>query len=92
LLAASDVRCGIRVISLNAEQIVVEQDDFVRAKAIVEAIIVRDKLTARVFKEARVVGSAVLPRMEVWEKGQFVREEDFTFYDAKGVPLRGVVD
>src|SRR5215831_10711164 len=51
-LAAAGIRCGIRAMSLNAEQIVVEVADFENAKAAVTEIIIRDKLTVRVFKSA----------------------------------------
>lgn len=44
-LASMDVRCGLRAMSLGAEQIVVERKDFDRAKIIATDIIVRDKLT-----------------------------------------------
>lgn len=49
-LAEAGVRCSMRAMSLNTEQIVVELADFERAKEAVIGIIVRDKVSVRVVK------------------------------------------
>jgi hypothetical protein len=79
-LAAAGVRCGIRAMSLNAEQIVVEVADFDRAKAVVTELIVRDKLTVRVYKSADFAKSPGTSFLEVWEHGQKTREEPYKLY------------
>jgi len=79
-LASTNVRCGMRAMSLNAEQIVVERRDFERAKVIVTEIIVRDRLTVRVYESAEFDKSPATSLLEVWEKGQKVREETYKLY------------
>jgi hypothetical protein len=79
-LAAMGVRCGLRAMSLNAEQIVVEAAEFDRAKAAVTQIIVRDKLTVRVYKSADFGKSPTTSLLEVWENGQKTREEPYKLY------------
>jgi hypothetical protein len=79
-LAAAGFRCGMRAMSLNAEQIVVEVADFDRAKAAVTEIIVRDKLTVRVYQSADFAKSPATSLLEVWERGQKTREEPYKLY------------
>ncbi len=79
-LAAAGFRCGMRAMSLNAEQIVVEIADFERAKAAVTKIIVRDKLTVRVYKSADFANSPADSLLEVWASGQKIREEPYKLY------------
>ena len=64
-------------MSLNAEQIVVHRADFERAKVIATEIVVRNSLTVRMWKSR---GSSEL---EVWERGQKVRDEPYKFYNWK---------
>ena len=78
-LASKGVRCGMREMSLNAEQIVVERANFDQSKAIVTEIIIRDELTVRVYKSANFTESPA-SLLEVWEKGQKVREETYKLY------------
>jgi len=70
----------MRAMSLNAEQIVVEVADFDRAKAVVTDIIVRDKLTVRVYRSADFAKSPATSLLEVWEQGQKTREETYKLY------------
>ena len=80
-LAAAGFRCGMRAMSLNAEPIVVEIADFDRAKAAVTEIIIRDKLTVRVYKSAEFGKSPAADLLEVWEKGQKSGEEPYKIYE-----------
>jgi hypothetical protein len=70
----------MRAMSLNAEQIVVERQDFERAKTVVQDIIVRDRLTVRVYKSRDFDKTPTISLLEVWEKGQKVREETYRLY------------
>jgi len=79
-LASNGVPVGMRAMSLNAEQIVVERADFDRAKAILEQIIARERLTVRVYKSLDFGGTAASSMLEVWEEGQKVREEEYRLY------------
>lgn len=79
-LASEGVRCGMRAMSLDAEQIVVERADFERAKTIVTHIIIRDRLTVRVYKSPDFTESPSNTLLEVWEKGQKLREEGYKLY------------
>lgn len=79
-LASEGVRCGMRAMSLDAEQIVVERADFERAKAILTSIITRDRLTVRVYKSPDFEKSPADSLLEVWEKGRKVREEEYKLY------------
>ena len=80
LLAAEGVRCGMRAMSANEEQIVVERQDFDRAKGIVTGIIVRENLTVRVYTSPDFDKMPATSRLEVWDKGQKVREETHRLY------------
>jgi hypothetical protein len=73
-LASTGMPRRMRAMSLNAEQIVVERSDFERAKILVTNIIIRDALTVRVY------GSPTSSLLEVWEKGQKIREEPYKLY------------
>ena len=79
-LASHGVRCGMTASSLGAEQIVVERDDFDRAKGIITEIIVRDKLTVRVYESVDFDKSPANSLLEVWQDGQKVREENYKIY------------
>ena len=79
-LASEGVRCGLRAMSCNAEQIVVERADFDRAKTIVTGIIIRDKLTVRVYTSPDFDKSPASSPLEVWVSGQKVREETYKLY------------
>ena len=79
-LASQGVRCGIRAMSCNAEQIVVERADFDRAKIIVTDIIIRDKLTVRVYTSPDFDKAPASSPLEVWVRGQKVREETYRLY------------
>jgi hypothetical protein len=79
-LAAAGFRCGMRAMSLNEEQVVVELADFDQAKAAVAEIIGRDKLTVRVYKSADLVKSPTTSLLEVWESGQKTRDEPHKLY------------
>jgi len=79
-LASEGVRCGMRAMSLDAEQIVVERGDFERAKAVVTSIIIRERLTVRVYKSPDFERSPANCLLEVWEKGQKAREEEYKLY------------
>jgi hypothetical protein len=67
-------------MSCNAEQIVVERADFARAKAVVTGIIIRDKLTVRVYTSPDFDKVPASSPLEVWEGGQKVREETYKLY------------
>ena len=77
-LALAGVRCGNRAMSLDTEQVVVEEADFDRGKSIATGIVVRDKLTVRIYQSAGPVAAPM--RLEVWENGQKVREEPYKLY------------
>jgi len=79
-LASEGVRCGMRAMSLDADQIVVERADFERAKTVVTNIITRGGLTVRVYKSPDFEKSPANSLLEVWEKGQKVREEEYKLY------------
>jgi hypothetical protein len=79
-LASEGVRCGMRAMSLDAEQIVVERADFERAKTIVTSIITRERLTVRVYKSPGFEKAPANSLLEVWDKGQKVREEEYRLY------------
>ena len=79
-LAAVGFRCGMRAMSLGAEQIVVELADFERAKAAAIEIIGGDKLTVRVYKSSDFAKSPATSLLEVWESGQKTREEPYKLY------------
>jgi hypothetical protein len=79
-LAAAGFRCGMRAMSLGAEQIVVELADFERARAATREIIIRDKLTVRVYKSEDFAKSSATSLLEVWETGQMIREEPYKLY------------
>jgi hypothetical protein len=70
----------MRAMSLNAEQIVVEVADFDKAKAVVRELIIRDKLTVRVYKSLDFAKSPASSLLEVWEYGQKTREEPYKLY------------
>ncbi len=82
-LASEGVRCGLRAMSCNAEQIVVERADFDQAKAVVTRIIIRDKLTVRVYTSPDFDKAPASFPLEVWEKGKKVREEPYKLYSWK---------
>src|SRR5205823_2270004 len=79
-LAAMGVRCGMRAMSLDAEQIVVEADDFDRAKAIANGIVTRDSLTVRIYNSRDIEKSPATSSLQVWENGKMVREEGYKLY------------
>jgi len=79
-LASQGVRCGLRAMSLNAEQIVVERADFDRARIVVTDIIVRDRLTVRVYTSPDFDKAPASSPLEVWERGRKVREETYKLY------------
>ena len=79
-LASAGMRCGIRAMSLDAEQIVVEREDFDRAKAIVTSIVVRDHLTVRVYESPDFEKTPTSSLLEVWEEGKKVTEEKYKLY------------
>jgi hypothetical protein len=79
-LAAAGFRCGVRAMSLNAEQVVVELADFDEAKHAITDIIARDKLTVRVYKSADFSKSPGTSLLEVWERGQKTRVEHYKLY------------
>ena len=54
--------------------------DFDRAKVAVTGIIIRDRLTVRVYKSADFAKSPATSLLEVWEKGQRTREETYKLY------------
>jgi hypothetical protein len=79
-LEASGIPCNRRAMSLNAEQIVVNRDDFERARAFLTGVVVKRSLTVRLYESpdfAKTPGTSLL---EVWEKGQKVREETYKLY------------
>ena len=80
-LAAAGFRCGMRAMSVNTAQVVVELADFERAKTAVTEIIGRDKLTLRVYKSADFAKSPERSLLEVWDKGEKIREEPFKIYN-----------
>jgi hypothetical protein len=78
-LVSEGIPCRRRAMSLNAEQIVVERGDFDRAKVLANLIIIRERLTVRIYTSpdsAKTIGS----KLEVWEKGKMVREEQYKLY------------
>lgn|SRR5580765_674898 len=77
-LARTELRCGSTAMSLDAMHIVVEAGDFDRARAMATGIISRDRLTVRVYKSSNIETEE--PFLEVWEKGQNVREENYKLY------------
>ncbi len=79
-LALDGLRCGMRAMSLGTEQIVVERDDFDRAKTLATGIVVRDKLTLRIYKSVNFAQSPGASMLEIWKNGQKVREEGFKLY------------
>ena len=79
-MTAAGIPCRPRAMSLNAQQIVVERENFDRAKIIVRDIIVRDKLTVRVYVSADFGKSPATSLIEVWEKGKKLREEPYKLY------------
>jgi hypothetical protein len=74
LLASAGIDCGMRAMSPGAEQIVVHRADFERARVLAVDIVVRELLTVRLWKSP---GSSEL---EIWEKGQKVRDEPYMLY------------
>lgn len=76
-LASEGMRCGLRAMSCNAEQIVVERADSDRAKTIITGIIIRDKLTVRVYTSPDFDKAPASSPLEVWVGGQKVREETY---------------
>jgi hypothetical protein len=80
-LASEGMPCRRRAMSLNAEQIVVERRDFEQAKILAISIMIRDKLTVRVYKSPDSAKSSATSLLEVWEKGQNVREESYKIYN-----------
>ena len=79
-LASEGVRCAMRAMSLDAEQIVVERAEFERVRTIVTNIVTHDRLTVRVYESPDFEKSPANSRLEVWEKGQRVREEEYKLY------------
>lgn len=79
-LTAAGFRCGMRAISSGAEQIAVEAPDFDRAKAAITKLIVRDKLTVRVYESADSNNPPYAPILEVWEHGKRTRKETCKLY------------
>jgi hypothetical protein len=80
-VAEAGFRCSMRAMSLNAEPIVVELADFDRARAAATEIIIRDKLTVRVYKSSEFAKSPGTSMLEVWENGKKTREEEYKLYD-----------
>jgi hypothetical protein len=79
-LVSKGIRCGMRAMSLNAEQIVVELADFERAQIVVREIIIQDRLTVRVYKSSDFAKSPATSLLEVWEKGQKIGEKTYKLY------------
>ena len=73
-LSSAGLQCGLRAMSLNTEQIVVEREEFCRAKLLATRIIIRDRLTVRIYPSSDFGKSPSNSLLEVWEKGQKVRE------------------
>ena len=67
-------------MSLNAEQLVVERGNFYQAKALVTRIIIRDRLTVRVYESADFDKTPASSQLEVWEKGKKIRVEPYKLY------------
>jgi hypothetical protein len=79
-MALAGMPCRVRAMSLNAEQLTVERSDFDRAKALATAIIIREALTVRVYKSPDFAKSPPDSKLEVWEKGKRLREEEYKLY------------
>lgn len=80
ILATRGVRCGMRAMSLGAEQIVVERKDFQTAKALAEQIVTNEKLTVRIFQSPNFADSPATSLLDVWERGKKTREEKYKIY------------
>ncbi|MCX6922615.1 MAG: hypothetical protein NT154_05280 [Verrucomicrobia bacterium] len=76
-IASAGIRCGMRAMSLNAEQIVVSPSDFEKARAFAVEFVARESLTVRLWKWPHS------PLLEVWEKGRMIREEPYKLYPWK---------
>lgn len=79
-LASSGIPCNRRAMSLNAEQIVVNRDDFERARAFLIRVVVKRSLTARLYESPDFAMSPGTSLLEVWEKGRKLREEAYKLY------------
>ena len=73
-LNAAGFRYSERAMSLNAAPILVLPEEFSRAQATAREIIMREALTVRLWKSP---GS---PELEVWERGQKIRDEEYRIY------------
>jgi hypothetical protein len=79
-MALEGMPCRRRAMSLNAQQIVVERNEFDHAKALVIQIIVRKRLTVRVYKTPDFAKDPPSSMLEVWENGKKTREEPYRLY------------
>lgn len=79
-LAAAGVKCGLRAMSLGAEQIVVERNNFDDAKFVLTNIIVKERLTVRVYTSPDFLQFPDKYPLEVWQKGRKIREEQYKLY------------
>jgi hypothetical protein len=79
-LASTGLPCGLRAMSLDAEQIVVERADFDRAKITITNAIFRDRLTVRVYESPDFDKFPSSSLLEVWENGHKIREEEYKLY------------
>lgn len=85
-LISAGIPCNQRAMSCNEAPLVVNRADFVRARAIATETVIRDSLTARLYKSPS--GSSAL--LEVWEGGRMTREEPHKLYPLSGETIKSI--
>ena len=85
-LISAGVPCGQRAMSCNEAPLVVNPEDFERARAIAIETVVRNSLTVRLYKAP----SGWCSLLEVWEAGRKTREEPHKLYPLSDETIRSI--
>jgi hypothetical protein len=83
-LISAGVPCGQGAMSCNEAPLVVNPEDFARARAIAIETVIRNSLTVRLYKSPSGWSSL----LEVWEAGRKTREEPHKLYPLSDETIR----
>ena len=83
-LISAGVPCGQGAMSCNEAPLVVNPEDFARARAIAIETVIRNSLTVRLYKSPSGWSSL----LEVWEEGRKTREEPHKLYPLSDETIR----
>ena len=85
-LILAGIPCGQRAMSCNEAPLVVNREDFERARAIAIETVIRNSLTVRLYTSPSGPSSL----LEVWEEGRKTREEPHKLYPLSDETIRGI--